>query len=140
VYRNDVIEHAYHRVKAKKGAPGIDGITFEAIEEEGAERYVETIAEELRNKNVQAPAGETGVYPETDWGQKTAGHVSNQGQGSPDGGQTHHRAHIRGRLSGQFPRLQAGKRRPPELRIPMKSATRYDPNGPSVMIEPGHPL
>jgi RNA-directed DNA polymerase len=50
VYRNDVIEHAYHRVKAKKGAPGIDGITFEAIEEEGAERYVETIAEELRNK------------------------------------------------------------------------------------------
>jgi hypothetical protein len=27
-----------------------------------------------------------------------------------------------------------------EVLIPMKSATRYDPNGPSVMIEPGHPL
>jgi len=27
-----------------------------------------------------------------------------------------------------------------EVGIPMKSATRYDPNGPSVMIEPGHPL
>jgi RNA-directed DNA polymerase len=49
VYRKDIIEHAYHLVKANKGAPGIDGITFEAVEE-GAERYVETIAEELRTK------------------------------------------------------------------------------------------
>ena len=50
MYRKDIIEYAYHLVKANKGAPGIDGMTFEAIEEEGAERYVETIAEELRNK------------------------------------------------------------------------------------------
>jgi RNA-directed DNA polymerase len=47
VYRKDIIEHAYHRVKANKGAPGIDGITFEAIEEQGAERYLEQIAEEV---------------------------------------------------------------------------------------------
>jgi group II intron reverse transcriptase/maturase len=49
VYRKDIIEHAYHLVKANKGAPGIDGITFEALEE-GAERYLDAITEELRNK------------------------------------------------------------------------------------------
>ena len=50
VYREDIIEHAYQLVKANKGAPGIDGIAFEAIEAQGVERYVEQIAEELRNK------------------------------------------------------------------------------------------
>ncbi|MCG6536354.1 MAG: group II intron reverse transcriptase/maturase, partial [Syntrophales bacterium LBB04] len=28
VYRKDILAYAYHRVKANKGAPGIDGITF----------------------------------------------------------------------------------------------------------------
>jgi len=50
VYRKDILEHAYRLVKANKGAPGVDGITFEAIEGGGAERYLEQIAEELRNK------------------------------------------------------------------------------------------
>ena len=50
VYRKDIVEHAYHLVKANKGAPGIDGIAFEAVEAQGVERYVERIAEELRNK------------------------------------------------------------------------------------------
>jgi group II intron reverse transcriptase/maturase len=50
VYRKDIIEHAYRLVKANKGAPGIDGIAFEALEVQGVERYVEQIAEELRNK------------------------------------------------------------------------------------------
>src|SRR5208283_4150181 len=44
VYRKDIIEHAYHLVKANKGAPGIDGITFEALEAQEVERYVERIA------------------------------------------------------------------------------------------------
>jgi len=49
VYRKDILEHAYRLVKANKGAPGIDGVTLEAVEE-GAERFLEQIAEELRNK------------------------------------------------------------------------------------------
>jgi RNA-directed DNA polymerase len=50
VYRKDILEYAYRLVKANKGAPGIDGITFEVIEEQGVERYLEQIAEELRTK------------------------------------------------------------------------------------------
>ena len=49
VHRKDILEYAYHLVKANKGAPGIDGVTFEALEE-GAEGYLEEIAEELRGK------------------------------------------------------------------------------------------
>ena len=33
VYRQDVLAHAYCIVKANKGAPGIDGETFESIGE-----------------------------------------------------------------------------------------------------------
>jgi RNA-directed DNA polymerase len=50
VYRKDILEYAYRLVKANKGAPGIDGVSFEAVEGEGAERYLEQIAEELRSK------------------------------------------------------------------------------------------
>jgi RNA-directed DNA polymerase len=54
VWRKDIIEFAYHLVRAKKGSPGIDGVTFDAIEGEGAERYLESITEELRTKTYKA--------------------------------------------------------------------------------------
>jgi len=52
LYRPDILTHAYRVVKANKGAPGVDGITFEAIEgmEGGVERYLESIAKELKEK------------------------------------------------------------------------------------------
>jgi hypothetical protein len=33
VYRQDILKHAYNLVRANKGAPGIDGETFDLIEE-----------------------------------------------------------------------------------------------------------
>jgi group II intron reverse transcriptase/maturase len=52
VYRRDILSHAYRLVKANKGAPGVDGETFEGIEkrEGGVEGYLEQIVEELRSK------------------------------------------------------------------------------------------
>ena len=52
VYRRDILSHAYRLVKANRGASGVDGLTFERIEERegGAERYLEQIAEELKGK------------------------------------------------------------------------------------------
>ena len=32
VWREDMVEHAYRLVRANGGAPGIDGVTFDAIE------------------------------------------------------------------------------------------------------------
>lgn len=52
VYRMDILSHAYQLVKSSKGAGGIDGITFEGIEEMegGQQRYLASIAGELKNK------------------------------------------------------------------------------------------
>ena len=52
VYRRDILNHAYRLVRANKGAPGVDGETFEAIEkrEGGVERYLGQVVEELRDK------------------------------------------------------------------------------------------
>lgn len=44
------LREAYKRVKSNKGAPGIDGMTFEMIEETGVESYLEEIREELENR------------------------------------------------------------------------------------------
>ena len=33
LYRADILSHAYRVERANKGAPGVDGITFKAIEE-----------------------------------------------------------------------------------------------------------
>ncbi len=52
VYRADILRHAYALVRANKGAPGMDGVTFEAIEREegGVDQFLSDLAEELRTK------------------------------------------------------------------------------------------
>jgi RNA-directed DNA polymerase len=43
----ETLAEAYKLAKSNKGAPGIDGITFEDIENEGTERFLKKIQEEL---------------------------------------------------------------------------------------------
>jgi RNA-directed DNA polymerase len=48
VARSDVMWRAWGDVRANKGAPGIDGMTIEAVEESGVKVFLEELAAELR--------------------------------------------------------------------------------------------
>src|ERR1700726_2056154 len=47
VCKKETLQEAYGMTKKNDGAPGIDGVTFEAIEESGAESFLQQIRDEL---------------------------------------------------------------------------------------------
>jgi len=47
VCKSETLHEAYRMAKENHGAPGIDGVTFAAIEESGVERFREQIRDEL---------------------------------------------------------------------------------------------
>jgi RNA-directed DNA polymerase len=53
VCKMETLHEAYQLAKKNDGAPGIDGITFEAIEESGVEGYLKQIRDELVNNTYQ---------------------------------------------------------------------------------------
>ncbi len=65
VCKMDVLREAYEMAKRNNGAPGIDGVTFGAIEEAGVEGFLGRIREELvsgtyrpmRNRRKEIPKG-----------------------------------------------------------------------------------
>jgi group II intron reverse transcriptase/maturase len=75
VYRLDILSYAYKLVEAKKGAPGIDGETFERIEgrDGGVKGYLEAIAGELKRKEYK-PSPVRRVYiPKLSGGKRPLG-------------------------------------------------------------------
>src|SRR5215831_7097253 len=47
ICKPEVLHAAYHLAKANNGAPGVDGVTFEAIEASGLDAFLEQIRHEL---------------------------------------------------------------------------------------------
>ena len=73
VYRKDVLAYAYECCKANGGAAGVDGQTFEDIEEYGVERWLDELAEELKSRTYQ-PLPVRRVYiPKPDGKQRPLG-------------------------------------------------------------------
>lgn len=56
VYRWDILNEAWRRVRKNQGAAGIDGETIEAIEKDGEERFLDNIKAELRGKTYKPTA------------------------------------------------------------------------------------
>src|SRR5258707_3443405 len=47
ICKMETLQEAYWMAKKNDGAPGIDGVTFEAIEESGGESFLQQIRDEL---------------------------------------------------------------------------------------------
>jgi group II intron reverse transcriptase/maturase len=73
VYREDVLAHAYERCKAKGGAAGVDGQSFEDIEAYGVERWLAELAEALRKKTYQPQAVRRAYIPKSDGSKRPLG-------------------------------------------------------------------
>ena len=75
VWRWDILSHAYRLAKAKGGAPGVDGVTFEAIEERegGADGYLREIQQDLRGKTYKPMPIRRAYIPKSDGGKRPLG-------------------------------------------------------------------
>jgi RNA-directed DNA polymerase len=75
VWRWDILSHAYRLAKAKGGAPGVDGVTFEAIEEGegGADGYLREIQQDLRGKTYKPMPIRRAYIPKPDGGSRPLG-------------------------------------------------------------------
>ena len=67
VCKRETLAEAYRLAKENDGAPGIDGVTFEAIEAEGVERFLEPLREELVQRTYRPLAGSEGEDTEGKW-------------------------------------------------------------------------
>ena len=54
VYREDILAHAWAQCRSNKGAPGVDGQDFEAIEAYGVQRWLGELALALRQETYRA--------------------------------------------------------------------------------------
>lgn len=74
VYRADILNHAYHLVRANKGGPGVDGVTFEAIEsQEGVGVLVTQLRQALQSKSYEASPVKRVMIPKADGSKRPLG-------------------------------------------------------------------
>ena len=73
IYREDILAHAYALARANKGAPGVDGQTFERIESAGVERWLTGIRQELRDKTYQPQPVRRVMIPKPGGGERPLG-------------------------------------------------------------------
>jgi len=73
VYRADILAHAYARSKQHGGAPGVDGVTFEAIEAAGLEPWLAAVQEALRTQTYRPQPVRRVLIPKPGGGERPLG-------------------------------------------------------------------
>src|SRR5262245_22808409 len=73
VFRRDILAHAYDCAKANQGEAGVDGQTFADIEAYGRDRWLDALAQALRERTYQPQAVRRVYIPKPDGGQRPLG-------------------------------------------------------------------
>src|ERR1017187_2214739 len=73
VWRADILSHAYGLARAKQGAPGVDGVTFEQIETVGLQNWLTRLGEELRTQTYRCQPVRRGMIPKPGGGERPLG-------------------------------------------------------------------
>jgi RNA-directed DNA polymerase len=73
IYREDILLHAYRLARANAGAPGVDGVSFAQIEEEGLEAWLAGLAEELVSKTYRPDPVRRILIPKPNGGERPLG-------------------------------------------------------------------
>src|SRR5207302_997161 len=110
IYRMDVMETAWERVRRNDGAPGVDGVTIEAIvkTDQGVAEFLEVLQEQLRRKTYQAGSSQASVHREGERETEAVGNPDGKGPGSTNGNPADPGADIRSGLQGLFVWVPAG--------------------------------
>ena len=73
MYREDILAHAYALAKSNQGAPGVDGQSFQGIESQGVEGWLNGIGKDLRAKTYQPQAVRRVMIPKSGGGERPLG-------------------------------------------------------------------
>ena len=74
ISREDILSHAWRLVRSNRGSPGIDGISFEAIETGiGVETFLKDLARDLKDKTYRAQPVRRVMIPKADGSQRPLG-------------------------------------------------------------------
>jgi RNA-directed DNA polymerase len=73
VWRADILEHAYEVAHANGGAPGVDGVTFGAIEAAGLVEWLAGIGKALRDRSYRPDPVRRVMIPKPNGGERPLG-------------------------------------------------------------------
>ena len=73
VWRSDILRHAYDLARSNRGAPGVDGMTFERIEAAGLEDWLRRLGEDLRAKTYRCQPVRRVMIPKPGGGERPLG-------------------------------------------------------------------
>lgn len=73
VYREDILAHAYRLSRAKRGAPGVDGVRFADVEAAGLGEWLSSLREALQSKTYRPSPVRRVMIPKPGGGERPLG-------------------------------------------------------------------
>ncbi|WP_242843607.1 hypothetical protein [Thermincola ferriacetica] len=85
VYRWDVLQEAWRRVKANKGASGIDHQTLTDIEKIGVDAFLIRVSARIKRRQIPATASAQTLHSEERWQDAAIRDTNSTGQSNTNG-------------------------------------------------------